>query len=66
MDCSLREAPRREQSIAVQSQVMMVEFMNQAGTYTGVTLQAPLTGSHGTICLRGRTFSALNKPCKSN
>ena len=56
----------RSSLLPLQSQVMMVELMNQAGTYTGVTLQAALTGSDGTICLCGRTFSAPNKPCKSN
>ena len=50
----------------LQSQVMMVELRNQGGAYTGVSLQAPLTLSHCTICLRARTFSALRELCKSN
>ena len=29
--------------LPLQSEVMMVELRNQAGAYTGVTLQAPLT-----------------------
>ena len=50
----------------VHCQVMMVEFMSLVGSYTGVALQASLTGSHCTICLCEWTLIALNNHCKSN
>ena len=38
-----RGLAQRGSPLLFQSQVMMVELRNQAGGYTGVTLQAPLT-----------------------